>query len=112
MKKKLAKMDLLLLFFTILYSVLGCIMIFSASSVLTVLKQGMASNYYFIRQCAILGISALAAIIVTRFPLKYYKLLSYLLMVLIGASLVGLLLAGKITNGTKGWYDLDRKSVV
>ena len=106
MKKKLAKMDLLLLFFTILYSVLGCIMIFSASSVLTVLKQGVASNYYFVRQCAILGISALAAIIVTRFPLKYYKLLSYLLMVLIGASLVGLLLAGKITNGTRGWYDL------
>lgn len=106
MKKKIAKMDLLLLFLIILYSVLGCIMIFSASSVLTVLKQGVASNYYFIRQCAILVISALAAIIVTRFPFKSYKYISYLLMILIGASLVGLLLAGKITNGTKGWYGL------
>lgn len=106
MKKKIAKMDLLLLFLIILYSVLGCIMIFSASSVLTVLKQGVASNYYFIRQCAILVISALAAIIVTQFPFKSYKYISYLLMILIGASLVGLLLAGKITNGTKGWYGL------
>ncbi len=106
MKKKLAKMDLLLLFLIILYSVLGCIMIFSASSVLTVLKQGVPSNYYFIRQCAILIISAIAAFIVTRFPLKSYKYISYLLMILIGASLVGLLLAGKITNGTKGWYEL------
>lgn len=106
MKKKIAKMDLLLLFLIILYSVLGCIMIFSASSVLTVLKQGVASNYYFIRQCAILVISVIAAIIVTRFPLKSYKIISYLLMILIGASLVGLLLAGKITNGTKGWYEL------
>lgn len=106
MKKKLAKTDLLLLFLIILYSVLGCIMIFSASSVLTVLKQGVPSNYYFIRQCAILIISAIAAFIVTRFPLKSYKYISYLLMILIGASLVGLLLAGKITNGTKGWYEL------
>lgn len=106
MKKKLAKMDLLLLFLIILYSVLGCIMIFSASSVLTVLKQGVPSNYYFIRQCAILIISAIAAFMVTRFPLKSYKYISYLLMILIGASLVGLLLAGKITNGTKGWYEL------
>lgn len=106
MKKKIAKMDLLLLFLIILYSVLGCIMIFSASSVLTVLKQGVASNYYFIRQCAILVISVIAAIIVTRFPLKSYKIISYLLMILIGTSLVGLLLAGKITNGTKGWYEL------
>ena len=106
MKKKIAKMDLLLLFLIILYSVLGCIMIFSASSVLTVLKQGVASNYYFIRQCAILVISVIAAIIVTRFPLKSYKIISCFLMILIGASLVGLLLAGKITNGTKGWYEL------
>ena len=106
MKRKIAKMDLLLLFLIILYSVLGCIMIFSASSVLTVLKQGVASNYYFIRQCAILVISVIAAIIVTRFPLKSYKIISYFLMILIGASLVGLLLAGKITNGTKGWYEL------
>ena len=106
MKKKIAKGDLLLLFLTVLYSVLGCVMIFSASSVLTVLKQGVASNYYFIRQCAILVISAIATIIIARFPLKSYKYISYLLMILIGASLVGLLLAGKITNGTKGWYDL------
>ena len=79
MKKKIAKVDLLLLFLTVLYSVLGCVMIFSASSVLTVLKQGVASNYYFIRQCAILVISAIATIIITRFPLKSYKYISYLL---------------------------------
>ena len=59
MKKLLSKMNLSLLGLTILYSILGCIMIYSASSVLTVLKQGVASNYYFLRQVAILIISIL-----------------------------------------------------
>lgn len=106
MKKLLSKMNLSLLGLTILYSILGCIMIYSASSVLTVLKQGVASNYYFLRQVAILIISIFVTIIVTRFPLGSYKYFSYPLVIGIGASLVGLLLAGKITNGTKGWYDL------
>lgn len=106
MKKLLSKMNLSLLGLTILYSILGMIMIYSASSVLTVLKQGVASNYYFLRQGAILVISTLVTIIVTRVPLNSYKYLSYPLIIGIGASLVGLFLAGKITNGTKGWYDL------
>ena len=46
MKKLLSKMNLPLLGLTILYSVLGCIMIYSASSVLTVLKQGVASIFF------------------------------------------------------------------
>ena len=102
MKKLLSKMNLSLLGLTILYSILGCIMIYSASSVLTVLKQGVASNYYFLRQVAILIISIFVTIIVTRFPLGSYKYFSYPLVIGIGASLVGLLLAGKITNGTNG----------
>ncbi|MDD5835988.1 MAG: FtsW/RodA/SpoVE family cell cycle protein [bacterium] len=106
MKKKIAKMNGWLLFLTILYSVLGCIMIYSASSVLTVLKQGLPSNYYFIRQVIILVVSFIGSLIVTKIPIKSYRKISLLLMAALGASLIGLLAAGQITHGTKGWYDL------
>lgn len=106
MKSKLSKMNLWLLVITIVYSVLGCIMIYSASSILTVLKQGVASNYYFIRQVFILCISLVASFIVTRFPTKSYKLFAPLLLGGIFASLVGLFIAGRVANGTKAWYDL------
>jgi len=106
MKTKLSKMNLWLLVITVVYSVLGCIMIYSASSILTVLQQGVPSNYYFIRQVFILIISLIASIIVTRFSTKSYKFFAPLLLIGILASLVGLFIAGKITNGTKGWYDL------
>lgn len=106
MKKLLSKMDLWLLTLTICYAVLGCIMIYSASSILTVLKQGVPANYYFIRQAIILVISFTVGLIVLRIPTSKYRLFTPFLIIGITASLAGLYIYGHIANGTQGWYDL------
>ena len=106
MKKILAKMDLWLLTITVLYLILGSIMIYSASSILTFLKQDVPSNYYFIRQLLILGVSFLLSLIFLKIPTSKYRYFSSLAMFGILASLIGLYISGKIANGTKGWYDL------
>lgn len=106
MKKILAKMDLWLLTITVLYLILGSIMIYSASSILTFLKLDVPSNYYFVRQLLILGVSFLLSIIFLKIPTSKYRYFSSLAMFGILASLIGLYISGKIANGTKGWYDL------
>lgn len=106
MKKYLAKMDLLLLSLTIIYCVLGCIMIYSASSVLTVLSLGVPSTYYFFRQALIVGISLTISFFVLKIPTSKYKYLSYIGVVLIMVALIGLYLYGKSVKGAQGWYDL------
>lgn len=106
MKKNIRKMDLLLLVLTCFYAILGSIMIYSASSILTFLKQDVASNYYFIRQVIILFISFIGSIVILKIPTSKYKYLSPLLFLGISAALGGLYVGGHIANGTKGWYDL------
>jgi len=106
MKKYLAKMDLWLLTLTIVFSVLGTIMIYSASSVLTVLSFQVPSTYYFFRQWIILLAGFFAAFFIIRIPTSKYRSLSLIGIIGIIASLAGLYIYGNKVNGTQGWYDL------
>ena len=111
MKKYLAKMDLWLLFITIIYAVLGCIMIYSASSIFTFLTQDVSSNYYFIRQSIILIFSLVASIFILNIPTSKYRFFSLFYLLAVIASLIGLYVEGHIANGTAGWYDLGFFSI-
>lgn len=105
MKQLLKKMDKPLLFMTILYSILGLVMILSASSVAAVLRYGQPSYNFFIRQLLFYGAAfSVGFIIVLRFPTGKYKLFIYLLLAGILASLFGLFIYGQITNGAQSWY--------
>ena len=106
MKKYFAKMDLWLLTFTFIYAIIGAIMIYSASSILTVLSQGVASTYYFKKQVIILLVSFIGSLFIIRIPTIKYKYFHYLGIIAIIASLIGLSFYGKMVNGAKGWYDL------
>jgi len=98
-------MDKPLLFMTILYSILGLVMILSASSVAAVLRYGQPSYNFFIRQLLFYGAAfSVGFIIVLRFPTGKYKLFIYLLLAGILASLFGLFIYGQITNGAQSWY--------
>lgn len=111
MKKYLSKMDLWLLSLTFIYAILGCIMIYSASSIFTFLTQDVASNYYFVKQCIILFISFIGSIIILKIPTSKYKYFSLFAILAIIASLIGLYVGGHISNGTVGWYDLGFFSI-
>ena len=99
-------MDKFLLVLIIIYSVLGLIMILSASSVSTVLRYHVSSYHFFIRQLAALIVAYLIGFFILFIPTKRYGFLSYLAVFgVIG--LLGLVLVyGKITNNAQSWFKI------
>lgn len=100
-------MDIWLLVLMIFYSIFGLIMIFSSSSVSTVLRYNVPQYYFFIRQAIFLLISFIIGfLIVIRFPTSKYKYFTPILIIGIIVALLGLLLYGKLTNNARSWYDI------
>lgn len=106
MKKIISKMNVPLLFFTLVYSIFGLIMIFSASSVAAVLRYGYSSNHFFIRQLLWLLMGYACGFIVLFFPTKFYRYASKLGMFGMIMLLILVFFVGKIHGGAKSWYDL------
>ena len=107
MKKLLNKMDIWLLVIMIIYSIVGLIMIFSSSSVSTVLRYNVPQYHFFLRQAIFLLASfILGFLVVIRFPTSKYKFLIPLAIVGLIVALIGLLVYGGLTNNAKSWYDL------
>lgn len=107
MKNLISKMDKPLLILTIIYSVLGLVMILSASSVSAVLRYGVSSSYFFIRQLIFVCASFFVGFLfILHFPTSKYKYVTPFLVFGIMAALSGLFIYGQITNGAQSWYDL------
>ena len=107
MKKLFAKLDKPLLIMTILYSILGLIMIFSASSISAVVRYNQNSSYFFIRQALFIFAGFfIGFVFVLRMPTSKYKVFVPLLLIGIIASLIGLRMYGQISNGAQSWYKL------
>lgn len=101
-----SKMDKPLLLVCVLYSIIGMIMVLSASSVSAVLKYQVSPYYFFIRQTIYVVASYfIGFLIVLRFPLKKYK--RYLPLALIGilGLLIYLIICGEFTNSARSWID-------
>ena len=107
MKKLFSKMDIWLLIIMVIYSIVGLIMIFSASSVSTVLRYHVPQYHFFLRQAIFLLASfILGFLIVIRFPTSKYKYIAPFAIVGIIVALIGLFAYGQITNNAQSWYDL------
>lgn len=107
MKKIFAKMDPWLLIIMVVYSIFGMIMIFSASSVSTVLRYNVPQYHFFMRQAIFLLVSYIIGfIIVLRVPTSKYKYFTPLMIIGIVVALLGLLVYGKITNNVRSWYSI------
>lgn len=107
MKKLFSKMDIWLLILMIIYSIVGLIMIFSSSSVSTVLRYNVPQYYFFIRQAIFLIVAFIIGfLIVIRFPTRKYKYIAPFAMIGIIVALVGLLIYGGLTNNARSWFDL------
>ena len=107
MKTIFKKLDKPLLFLTVLYSILGLLLVLSASSVISVFQYDENPYYFFIRQLIFVLISyAVGLIFIVRFPIRNYKkFMPILLIGLIGA-LVFLLLYGEFTNSARSWLNI------
>ena len=111
MKKNMKHINFLLLFFMVAYSILGLIMILSASSIAAVLRYKVSSNYFFLRQLIFLIVGYFVGIIVVNVPTKNYrfftKILMYGMMVVLGL----VLFFGIVGGGAKGWYKVGIFSI-
>lgn len=107
MRKLFSKMDIPLFVLTIIFSVLGLVMIYSASSVSALIRYHVPTYYFFLKQ-AIFIIAALIVgfVIILRLPTKRYTVLSWPLILGIVAALALLFVKGKLTNQVVSWYDL------
>lgn len=107
MKDIIRKMDLPLFILTIVYSILGLIMILSASSVSAVLRYNVSSYYFFVRQLVFVVVSFLIGfLVVLKIPTRYYKAFTPFLVIGMLVALAGLFVYGHISNGAQSWYDL------
>lgn len=107
MKNIIGKMDKPLLIMTILYSILGLVMILSASSVSAVLRYHVSSSYFFFRQLIFIIASFIIGFgFIIRFPTSKYKYVTPILVFGMMIALAGLFVYGKISNGAQSWYRL------
>ena len=105
MKKMLSRCDKPLLLMMFMFSIFGLIMIFSASSVSTVLRYHVSPYHFFIRQAIFLIISFIAGFfVILNVPTKKYKYFSHILVIGIIVALIGLFAYGKLTNNALSWY--------
>lgn len=105
MKKLIRKMDRPLLIMMLLYSMLGLIVILSASSVSAVLRYGVSSYYFFIRQLIFVVVSFfIGSQFILRIPTIKYKSFTPLLVVGILSALIGLFFYGIVSNNAQSWY--------
>ena len=107
MKSLFRKMDKTILVFMIIYSILGLVMILSASSVSAVLRYAVSPSYFFVRQLIFIVASFFAGIFfVLKIPTFRYRVLSLLYL----AGVLGLLFLvfgyGFIAGGAQSWLDL------
>ena len=104
MKKIFAKLDKPLLFIMILLCAIGLVMVFSSSFVSAGLRYNQSSTYFFIRQLVFFVISFGLGIIILKIPTKWYKNISWMLIVGIIIALILLLFYGNITNHVQSWF--------
>lgn len=89
----------------ILYSLLGLVMILSASSIAAVLRYGVPSSHFFTRQGVFLSIAFIFGFLfILRIPTKKYKYFAYLFVLAVVGGLLGLYIYGRISNGALSWY--------
>ena len=105
MKKLLAKMDIPLLILTIVFSLFGLMMIYSASSVSAVIRYNRPSYFFFLKELLALVIAyTISFLFIIKFPTKYYNKIVWPLLGIIIFLLTFLFVKGKIINKVTSWY--------
>jgi len=107
MKNLFLKMDKPLFFLSILYMIIGLVMVLSASSVSAVLRYDVSTYYFFIRQFLFIGVSFLIGFcFLLRLPTKNYKVLAPLYVFATLGLLILVFSLGFVAGGAKSWLKL------
>lgn len=106
MKNKIKNMDKFLFLLILVYTILGLVMVFSASSMTAVLEYGQNESYFFLRQLFFVILAYIAGFIILFIPNKLIELLKHMHKI-IALAAIGLLfitvLFGIKINGVTSW---------
>jgi len=107
MKVLFQKIDKPLFFLMFVYTILGFVMIFSASSVSAVLRYGVPPSYFFIRQFLFMFASWFVGFfLLLRLPTKKYRYLAPVYLLGVMVLLFVVFGYGTIAGGAQSWIDL------
>lgn len=102
-----SKMDKPLLIMCIIYSIIGVMMVLSASSVSAVLKYDTNPYYFFLRQLTFVIVSyGISIFVILRTPVRKYKKYIYVALAFILGTLIYLIIYGEFTNSARSWIDI------
>ena len=105
-KNSLKNVDIPLFIITVLLIVFGLLMVFSSSSVTSVLSYKKTPYYFFEKQFITVIIAFLMSLVVINFPTKNYSVISKLGIVLIVITLISLKTYGTVANNARSWFKL------
>ncbi len=107
MGKLLSRMDIPLLILTIVYSILGLIMVYSSSSVSAVITYDVGTYHFFIRQAIFIAVGFfIGFFIILHFKTYRYPFIAYLALIAILVILPLLFVKGKMTNSATSWFEI------
>lgn len=109
MKSKFKNMDKFLFILILIYTILGLVMVFSASSMTAVLEYGQSESYFFVRQLIFVVLAYIVGFIILFIPNKMISLLKNMSKI-IAYIAIGILLFtlffGKTINGATSWFQI------
>jgi len=106
MKAIFKKMDKILLLLMFAFTILGLVMIWSASSITAVLAFNLPQNHFFINQLVAVTIGWIAGLVILNIKTTTYKFLAPFGMIVAVGSLALLIPYGTIINQSRRWFDL------
>ncbi len=109
MKNNFKNLNFLLLILMIFYSILGIVMILSASSVAAVLRYNVVSNYFAFKQLRYFILAYFLSIFVIAIPTSKYKFIYRIFLYGMIAALILVLFVGKISGGAQAWLEMGGK---
>ena len=109
--KNFKRMDKTILALTILFTVLGLIMIFSASSASTILRYRVPSYHFFQHQLYFVAAGIVASFIILKIPTSKYKGFAYLGVLGVLMMLVYVLINGKVNHNAQSWIPIGGFSI-
>jgi len=110
-RKVFSKIDKPLFFAMLTFFIFGLIMIFSSSTIVSVVGFNKEPYNFFIKQALFLTVGLIAFFIILYIPTKNYKKLSKFLLFVIIIALGGLIVYGELTNNAKSWYYIGPFSI-
>ncbi len=112
-KPKLIKyMDKPLLLIMFLFSVIGILLVLSASSVAAVVRYNVGPYYFFLRQLLFVVVSFLVGFfLIIKIDINKYKPLIKIALIVLLIALASLLFYGTIVNSAKSWFKIGPFSI-